>query len=111
MADICVFQFRGVTSDHRGMNALLTSEPYLSRTTLTMGASTQYVEAHSLADYAVVMPSSGGASCWYGVFGAVNTVTNVVSPGFPERKLVLPAEGDYEMIALPRNGQLGFRGS
>lgn len=111
MTDLVVYQFRGVNNDHKGDNSLLTAEPYINRTVVQSLGAQQWVGVHSLADYAAVMASSGGAAFWYNTFANVATGTNVVSAGFPERKVVLDREGDYEMIALPRNGQLGFRSS
>lgn len=111
MADIVIYEFKGAHQDHRGVPSLLTTEPALRRSTITLGGTTQYFAPGSECDYMVVMPSSGGASFWYNSFTTVATATNVVSAGFPERKCFLPQEGDWEVIAGHPPMQFGFRGS
>jgi hypothetical protein len=104
-----LIQFAGVGVAIDGRNTVAVSEPYLSRTTVTLNSSTQQVGVTSGASVAAIYASSGGAKFWYNTFPS-SASTNVVSGGFPDRCFNFAAEGDYDLVALPRTGVIGIRG-
>lgn len=115
MANVCIYEFASVARDDNGKITPVAGEPPIRRTDVTINTSCQLFTMTGSTRYAGLWPSSGGAALWYNAFdarsGPATPGVHVVSASYPDRKLTLLAEGDYEMFGVGPCTILGIVGA
>lgn len=116
---IAIVEFGAVAIEVNGRTTIAITEPPIRTTVVTPANVTRHVTMTGSTRFIGLWPSSGGDQCWYNAWVSSTGVaitssllsTLVVSPGFPERKIVLTREGDYEIFGAGPYTIIGIRGS